>query len=75
MTRPKVAPPLPTVFIFAGGVVTSLLWLTNPKSGPELKWAWGAIGAISLIALIWVVLKRRKLERARTPSNPPKVPQ
>jgi len=60
--RPKVPPPLWTVFLFALLVVTSLVWLINPKAGPELKWVWGAIGAISLIGLSWVVLKRRKLE-------------
>lgn len=62
VTRRKVAPPPWSVFTFALLVVTSLVWLINPKAGPELKWAWGAIGGISLIGLIWAVLKRRKLE-------------
>ena len=61
MTRPKVAPPLLSVFTFALLVVTSLLWLINPQSGPELKLVWGAIGAIALIGLIWALLKRRSV--------------
>jgi len=57
-----VAPPLWSLFGSVLVVLASLVWLINPKAGPELKWVWGAIGGISLIGLIWAVLKRRKLE-------------
>jgi hypothetical protein len=58
VARLKVAPPRWHVFGAFLVVVTSLVELFSPKIGPELKWAWGAIGGISLIALIWAVLKR-----------------
>lgn len=73
--RPKRAPSLGSQFTLVLLLVTSLIWLINPNADLWLKWVWGTIGGISLIGLIWFVLKRRKLKRARTSSNPPQTPQ
>jgi len=75
VTRRKMVPPQRWAFLFALLGVTSLLWITNSEAGPKLKMVWGAIGLTSLIMLILVLLRLRKLGREGSASNPPKAPQ